>query len=262
MESMREMHRAVSPDRRYYRRKSKDGSQLASEQQFETFGHAVQAAMELDAPLNERLAIIWDAVRTFRPKSAKAVGELVDRLKNRDAGATAPGVGDRLPNFLLPDENGRLVSLNSLLKQGPAVVSFQRGHWCPYCRVSTVSLVEVQDEVAALGAQIVAILPERRRFTTMLKTETGARFPILTDMDNGYALSLDLVMWVGPDMEKLMAEGGIDLPRYQDNSSWFLPIPATFVVGADGFIVARSVDPDYRKRMQTDELLAALRQVR
>jgi peroxiredoxin len=81
-------------------------------------------------------------------------------------------------------------------------------------------------------------------------------------MDNGYALSLDLVMWVGPDMEKLMAEGGIDLPRYQDNSSWFLPIPATFVVGADGFIAARSVDPDYRKRMQTDELLAALRQVR
>jgi hypothetical protein len=90
----------------YYHRKSKDGLQLASEQQFETFGHAVQAAMELDAPLNERLAVIWNAVRTFRPKSAKAVRELVARLKNSDAGATAPSIGDRLPNFLLPDENG------------------------------------------------------------------------------------------------------------------------------------------------------------
>lgn len=235
---------------------------MASEQQFETFGQAVQAAMELDAPLNERLAVIWGAVQTFRPKSAKAVGELVDRLKNRSAGATAPDVGERLPNFLLPDENGRLVSLSGLLKQGPVVVSFQRGHWCPYCRVSTVSLVEVQDEVAALGARIVAILPERRRFTTILKAETGARFSLLSDMDNGYALSLDLVMWVGPDMEVLMAEGGIDLPSYQDNSSWFLPIPATFVVGTNGVIATRHVDPDYRKRMQTDELLAALRQVR
>ena len=218
--------------------------------------------MDLDAPLNERLAVIWDAVRTFRPKSAKAVGELVDRLKSRDAGATAPGIGDRLPNFLLPDENGRLVSLSGLLKKGPVVVSFQRGHWCPYCRVCTVSLVEVQDEVAALGAKIVAILPERRRFTTLLKTEIGARFPLLSDMDNGYALSLDLVMWVGADMERLMAEGGIDLPGYQDNQSWFLPIPATFVVGSNGVIGARYVDPDYRKRMQTDELLAALKQVR
>lgn len=235
---------------------------MASEQQFETFGHAVQAAMELDAPLNERLAVIWNAVRTFRPKSAKAVRELVARLKNSDAGATAPSIGDRLPNFLLPDENGKLVGLSSLLKQGPVVVSFQRGHWCPYCRVSTVSLVEVQDEVAALGAQIVAILPERRRFTTILKKETGALFPILTDMDNGYALSLGLVMWVGREMEKLMAEGGIDLPSYQDNSMWFLPIPATFVVGVDGIIVARSVDPDYRKRMEINELLAALTQVR
>jgi peroxiredoxin len=240
----------------------KDGVQLASMRQFETFGQAVQAAMELDAPLNERLAVIWGAVETFRPKSAKAVGELVDRLKRRQAGATAPGVGDRLPDFLLPDENGRLVSLAGLLKQGPVVVSFQRGHWCPYCRVTTVSLVEVQDEVAALGAQIVAILPERRRFTSLLKTETGAQFPLLSDMDNGYALSLDLVMWVGADMEMLMAEGGIDLPRYQDNQSWFLPIPATFVVATDGVIRARHVDPDYRKRMQTRELLAALKQVR
>lgn len=261
MESMREMHRAVSPDRMVLSPKSKDGSQLPSEQQFETFGHAVQAAMELDAPLNERLAIVWEAVRTFRPKSAKAVGELVDRLKSSDAGSTAPGIGDRLPNFLLPDENGRLVSLTGLLKQGPVVVSFQRGHWCPYCKVSTVNLVEVQDEVAALRAQIVVILPERRRFTTMLKTETGAQFPLLSDMDNGYALLLDLVMWVGPDMERLMAEGGIDLPRYQDNSMWFLPIPATFVVGTDGRIAARHIDPDYRKRMETRELLASVRQV-
>jgi peroxiredoxin len=81
-------------------------------------------------------------------------------------------------------------------------------------------------------------------------------------MDNGYALSLDLVMWVGADMERLMSGGGVDLPRYQGNSTWFLPIPATFVVGTDGLIAARNVDPDFRRRMEVSELLTALRQVR
>jgi peroxiredoxin len=240
----------------------KEAPELAPDRQFENFNDAVQAAMVSNAPLNERLGVVWDAVRTFRPRSAEAVSQLVDRLKNHAAGSTAPKVGDPMPGFLLPDERGRLVSLAGLLRDGPVVISFQRGHWCPYCRVSTIGLVEVQDEIKAAGAQLVIILPERRRFATMLKGGTGARFPFLSDMDNGYALSLDLVMWVGSRMKELMAETGIDLSEYQDNESWFLPIPATFVVGSDGVIVARYVDPDYRRRMEIADLLAAVRQAR
>lgn len=232
---------------------------MASGPQFETFGDAVQAAMVLNAPLNERLSVVWNAVRTFRPRAAEAVGKLIDRLKTGDVGASAPVVGDVMPAFLLPDEAGRLVSLPRLLRHGPVVISFQRGHWCPYCRVSVVSLVDVQDEIAALGAQMVTIMPERRRFTTMLKEETGARFPFLTDMDNGYALSLGLVMWVGSDMEELMAETGVELPKYQDNGSWFLPVPATYVIAKDGTVAARHVDPDYRRRLEMADLLEAVR---
>jgi peroxiredoxin len=77
-------------------------------------------------------------------------------------------------------------------------------------------------------------------------------------MDNGYALSLNLAIWVGDEIQKMMT-GRHDLPEYQGNNSWMLPIPATFVVGQDGLIKARFVDPDYRKRMAIDDLLAALR---
>jgi peroxiredoxin len=218
--------------------------------------------MEIDAPLNERLSLIARTIEQLSPEFADAVARTIERLTVGRAGATAPQVGDPMPSFLLPDETGRLVSLAGLLRNGPVVVTFQRGHWCPYCRVSTVSLVDIQEDVSKTGVQLVAILPERRRFTSLLKSQTGARFPFLTDMDNGYALGLNLVVWVGADMERMMAEGGIDLAEYQDNQSWFLPIPATFVVASNGLIAARYVDPDWRKRMETTDLLSVVRRVR
>jgi peroxiredoxin len=81
-------------------------------------------------------------------------------------------------------------------------------------------------------------------------------------MDNGYALSLNLVVWVGAEMERMIASAGRDIPSYQGNTSWMLPIPATFVVGMDARIKARFVDPDYRKRMAVEALLTALRSAR
>jgi peroxiredoxin len=78
------------------------------------------------------------------------------------------------------------------------------------------------------------------------------------DMDNGYALSLNLAIWLGAEMQQMLS-GRRDLPSFQGNDSWILPIPATFVVGRNGIIKARHVDPDYRRRMAIEELLAAMR---
>lgn len=220
---------------------------------------AVQQAREMDAPLNERLTVIADAVRSLSTMFAETVDRMVTRLQQTGAGDTAPKLGEPMPPFMLPDDTGRLVDLNQILSRGPVAISFNRGHWCPYCRINALALSEVQEQVREAGAQIVAITPERRRFTAALKNEANAPFPILTDMDNGYALSLNLAIWVGAEMETLIAGAGWDVPSYQGNSTWMLPIPATFVVGTDGRIVARNVDPDYRRRMDIDELLAALK---
>ncbi|RWM26185.1 MAG: AhpC/TSA family protein [Mesorhizobium sp.] len=226
-----------------------------------TFEQSVQAAIELDAPLNERLAVVAAAVRRLNSEFADAVDRLVDRLEKQGAGAMAPVAGEVMPGFLLPDDEGKLVSLAEILAKGPAVVAFQRGHWCPYCRLNAIGIVEVQRQIAELGGQVVVIMPERRKFAKAMKAAVGAQFPFLIDMDNGYALSLNLAIWVGAEMERLMGVG-FDLPSYQGNSSWFLPIPATFIVGTDGIITDRFVDPDYRRRMDIDELIAALRRAR
>ncbi|WFP76071.1 peroxiredoxin-like family protein [Mesorhizobium sp. WSM4906] len=234
---------------------------MAADDQPMTFEQAVQAAVELDAPLNERLAVIAAAVRRIDANFADAVDRLVERLEKQGAGAAAPKPGDVMPPFLLPDDEGRLVGLADILLQGPAVVTFQRGHWCPYCRLNAIGIVEVQQEIVALGGQIVAIMPERGKFARAMKAAVGASFPFLTDMDNGYALSLNLAIWIGAEMERLMGVA-YDLPSYQGNSSWFLPIPATFIVGTNGVITDRFVDPDYRRRMDIDDLITALRRAR
>jgi peroxiredoxin len=167
-----------------------------------------------------------------------------------------------MPPFHLPDEAGRIVSLDGLLSKGPVAVTFHRGHWCPYCRLNTNALAKAQKEIDDEGSQIVAIMPDRQQFAEAFKTESKARFPILTDMDNGYALSLNLVIWVGAEMERMISAAGSDIPNYQGNTSWMLPIPATFVVGKDGKVKARFVDPDYRKRMAIEDMIAALRSAR
>ena len=224
----------------------------------EELEQAFQRIGAMDASLDEQLKAFSDAARRKRPQFAEAVDRLVGRLRESGAGTSAPQPGELMPPFHLPDENGHIVSLDRLLAKGPVAVTFHRGHWCPYCRININALAHTQEKIASEGGQIVAIMPDRQQFVSELKSAAKVPFPILTDMDNGYALSLNLAIWLGAEMQKMLA-GLRDLPSFQGNNSWILPIPATFVVAKDGLIRARFVDPDYLKRMAIDDLLAALK---
>lgn len=223
---------------------------------------AFERARDLDAPLAVRLQTFADSVRLASPPFADAADRMVQRLAHGGSGAAAPKVGDEFPLFILPDDRGHLVSLEALLEKGPVAVSFHRGHWCPYCRINTLALAEAHCEVRPLGAQIVAITPDLRRFTkTMHEGTKEGYFPILTDVDNGYAMSLNLTVFVGQEMKNFMKGGGWDIAPYQGNDAWMIPIPATFVVGRDRRIVARYIDPDFRRRMAIEDIVEALRSV-
>ena len=217
---------------------------------------------DLDASLDERLAAYSEAVRASIPDYSDAVDRLVARLSSNGVGASAPRPGELMPPFVLPDEAGHLRSLDSLLRNGPVAITFHRGHWCPWCRISGRALAKVHSEIGRTGGQVAAVMPERQVFAAEFKTDAGSPFPVLTDVDNGYALSLNLAIWIGPELERLLASFGRSLPDYQGNNAWMLPIPATFVVGSDGRVMARFVDPDFRRRMSVEELIAALEAAR
>src|SRR5215813_2639569 len=225
-----------------------------------TIAEAFEEARSMDAPLSERLTAYAQASRHINAAMADAIDRLVVRMKPGAVAGGAPMLGDRMPSFLLPDHTGRLVGLKDLVAAGPVAVSFARGHWCPYCRIAVSALAEIADDAMALGAQIIVIVPDRQSFAARLRVETTAPFPILSDIDNGYALSLGLVFWVGEEMRAHMLARNANPAESQGNDSWFLPVPATFIVGPDGVITARHVDPDYRIRMEIDSVLEALRQ--
>jgi peroxiredoxin len=217
---------------------------------------AFQSCRDMEGTLSDRLAAYAAAGRDIFPAYSKAVDRLVVRLKENGGGENAPRPGEIMPPFMLPDQSGRLVTLESLISRGPLVVMFYRGHWCPYCRLNVSAVVKAQDCIVALGGQIVAIMPETQKYTQQFRSDSGALFPVLTDLDNGYAMSLNLAIWVGAEIQQLLSY--LDISHFQGGNDWMLPIPATFVVGADGRVKARFVDPDFRNRMEIDDLVAAV----
>lgn len=218
---------------------------------------AFQACRDMEGTLNEQLEAYAAAGREFFPAYGEAVDRLVARIHENGGGENAPRPGDPMPPFILPDVTGRLVSLASLLEKGPVAVMFYRGHWCPYCRLNVRAVIQALDRIRALGGDVVAIMPEVQQFAEKFKSEADAPFPVLTDLDNGYALSLNLAIWLGTEIERLLSYQ--DMKHFNGNDGWVLPIPATFVVGRDGLVKARFVDPDFRKRMEIDDLIAALK---
>src|SRR5258708_19277041 len=128
-----------------------------------------QQVRGLNAPLGERLKFVADCVREKGPGFAVAVDKFVGRLQSARAGESAPQVGEPMPNFTMPNQDGRLTSLDELLVAAPVVLAFHRGHWCPYCRLNMVGLAEIEDQVRP--AQIIGISATLQHYTPQLRAE-------------------------------------------------------------------------------------------
>jgi peroxiredoxin len=215
----------------------------------------------MDGPLSDKLAAYSAKLRELNFPFAEAYDALTARLIDGGIGTGAPKVGESMPPFALPAHGGSLVALEELLADGPVVISFNRGHWCPFCKIELRAIAACHEEIAAHGARIVSIVPDRQGFLGPIDADTDGKFLILSDIDNGYSLSLGLVMWLGERLKELMRGRGMHLDMIHGNDGWFVPLPATFVVSADGRVAARHVDPDFRLRMEIDEVVAVLRRL-
>ena len=232
----------------------KDGLPVSTEPA--TAGEAFAIAEVSGDSLQHRLDVYSGYSKGFYPEVNKAYEGLIGRIHGlKKAG---PALGTIMPDFLLPDHEGKLIGLACLISEGPIVLSLNRGHWCPWCRLQLRALAQINNEVVSLGAQIVSIIPETLSYSRSIVEENKLSFKVLTDLDLGYTLSLGLAIWVGDQVRTLYQGSGLDLALFQNNEGWLLPLPATFILGAGGKIIARSVEPDFRKRMEPHEILAAL----
>jgi len=209
--------------------------------------------------LGGRLRACTKTQREIGSPFPAALDRLAQRLRECGAAGNAPGVGEVFSDFLLPDHSGRMVARPNLLSSGPLIVIFNRGHWRPYCKIELDEYSKFHREIADLGAQLVSIMPERQQSTRDFVKTFQPPSAILTDLDNGYALSLGLAVWIGRELRDLLIECGDRLDAPQGNDHWFAPIPATFVVARDGRVIARFVDAEFRNRMEPHDAISALR---
>jgi peroxiredoxin len=218
-------------------------------------------ADQLEAPLDRRLEAYLAESRRLLPEMEATYDRLVARIEaSIRANSQVPEIGEPLPDFCLTDSEGTLVRLSALLGDGPLVISFNRGPWCDYCGLELHSLARAYADIVAAGGDVVSIVPETAKYARNLQATRGLPFRVLTDLDLGYALSLGLVFWVGPKIMDMYRGFGIDLAQFQGNGGWFLPIPATLVVGRDGRVKASFLDPDFRHRMRTEDIVRAVRE--
>jgi peroxiredoxin len=173
-----------------------------------------------------------------------------------DYTARAPKVGDRAPDFTLPDQLGRRVSLAGELEQGPVVLIFYRGEWCPYCNTMLRTYGLRAADFSQRGARLVAVSPQTPDNSLTMAEKHSLEFPVLSDeggeVIGTYGLKYDVAS------REVYETAGVDLAKFNGNGGWILPAPAVFVIDREGTVRFVSVNGDYTERAEPDEPLAAL----
>jgi peroxiredoxin len=192
------------------------------------------------------------------PEVIGTIGAELRKLAETGIASRALSAGDRAPNFTLPDAHGGQTSLASLLGKGPAIVTFYRGSWCPFCDLQLRSYQEVLDEIHGLGAELVAISPQTPDFALADIEAKQLTFPVLTDAGNRVARQYGLVFSLSEPLREVQRSFGIPIPKFNGDESWELPMPGTFVVDREGVVRLAHVNPDYMKRLEPRAMLDAL----
>lgn len=166
--------------------------------------------------------------------------------------------GDRAPVFTLNDPDGKSVSSTDLLAKGPLIISFYRGVWCPYCNFELQALQETLPQFRARGANLVAISPQTAANSRKSQRQNKLDFPILSDTHNDVAAAFGLRFALPDYLVDLYKSLKNDLPAFNDDPAWTLPMPARYVVRQDGVIAYAEVNPDYTRRPEPDSMLPVL----
>jgi peroxiredoxin len=213
--------------------------------------------------LQERLdAFKSEFARTAPPGRRELYEAKIEELRAGFALQEAVGVGDQAHDFSLPDPKGGLVSLSELRRHGSVVVTFYRGGWCPYCNIQLRAYQAILPEISALGARLVAISPQLPDGSLGTAETNALTFDVLSDVGNAAARRFGLVYALPEELRAALRSNNKALPAINGDESWQLPVPATYVIAPDGRVALAHIEVDYRKRLEPDAIIAALKSVR
>jgi peroxiredoxin len=168
-------------------------------------------------------------------------------------------VGDKTPLFELPNALGNTVSLQNYLDKGPVVITFYRGNWCPYCNLVLNAYQRILPEIKALGANLIAISPQKPDSTLDMQEKQSLEFEVLSDDKNEVAKQFTTIIKNAIEAVDEAKKLGVDFYDFYNDDSRDIPVPALFVIDTNGSIVfAKSEGGDYSLRVEPQEILDAL----
>ena len=169
--------------------------------------------------------------------------------------------GDSAPEFELFSASEKKISLSTLLRDGPVVISFYRGAWCRYCNQELISLQENLDEVNALKSSLLGISPQLPSFTREMVKETKITYELLHDKKNAVAKQFGVAYSFPDSTRELHERLEVDVLSFTGDDEPELPIPATFIVDQDRIIRFAFVDSDYTRRADPIDIITVLRRI-
>ncbi|MGG1674268.1 peroxiredoxin-like family protein [Neobacillus sp. NRS-1170] len=191
-----------------------------------------------------------------RSRSVKWIEEL---QKSGIASRKQPG--EKAVDFKLTNALGRDVVLFEELAKGPVVLVFYRGGWCPFCNMQLKAYQQILPEIQAMGAQLIAISPQKPDHSLSLQEKEGLEFQVLSDPNGLVTAKYNLLFDVPPGVREITEGIGLDLAEYNNTSKWILPVPATFMIDESAIIRSAYVNPNFMQRQSPEEILRELRKL-
>ncbi|MFO0857815.1 MAG: YHS domain-containing (seleno)protein [Phycisphaerales bacterium] len=214
-----------------------------------------------ERPLEAKLKALADNfAKNASPESLEVFESGIKEVAESAVMTTALKAGQTAPDFSLPDIQGHTVRLSDLLKQGPVVLTWYRGGWCPFCNIQLREYQAHIEEFKAAGATLVAISPQKPDRSLATSNSNSLSFPVLSDADNKTASQYGLTYKL-PDRVAQSFKGRLDLSEYNGSDTNELPITATYIITKDGTIAQAFLDADYRKRAEPTDVIQALKAI-
>lgn len=224
-----------------------------------------------DRDANASIPSYRDALEAFRAERAKAGGMglgaedkrvMEQAAQDLAAAMPEPGLktGEKAPDFALPNAFGEEVRLADVLSDGPVVLTFYRGAWCPYCNLQLRGLNQTLPFIEKEGARLVAVTPQKPDKSRDQVEDDGYPFEILSDLDDKVMKAYGLFFEVPAELSELYKQRfSLDLAEFNGEGRYVLPVPATFVIDRSGVVRAAFANVDYRSRVEPAEILESLR---
>jgi len=209
--------------------------------------------------LKEELGAFAQQMSENAPQEVlETMGAEIGKLAESGIAENALKAGQKAPDFELQDSEGNLVSLDKLLKNGPVVISFNRGNWCPFCNIEFKHLQEKLKEINANGATLVSISPQLPEKSAALKAEYGYDYSILYDKNNAVAKSFGVSFTLAEPLRPIHEAFEMDIPGHNGNNSFELPLAATYVIDKNREIIYSFISANWMERAEPSEFISKL----